>query len=88
MVSRRTGIIVTAVIAVLFGCAGLTTCVGGLITAPFSTMPYEALGPWVWFAANMCSAAAFITLPVVFYILFVASSRPEAAPPAAEPPSQ
>jgi hypothetical protein len=83
MVSKRTGMIITAVIAVLYGCAGVLTCLGGLLTAPFSTLPYEFTG-WVWFGTNVCSGLAFLALPVVFYILFVAN-RPDDPPSSPDP---
>jgi phosphotransferase system glucose/maltose/N-acetylglucosamine-specific IIC component len=80
MISRQNGIIITAIVAVLFGCAGIATGIAGLLGIPGSTVPYEITG-WVWLAANSCTALGFISLPVIFYFVFVANNKEEPASP-------
>jgi phosphotransferase system glucose/maltose/N-acetylglucosamine-specific IIC component len=72
---RKTGIIVTVVLAVLFGCAGIFTCVGGIFTLGnvLERLGYGLLRAWQWADAlgSVCTTLAFIAVPVVFYFLLV-----------------
>ncbi len=72
---RKTGIIVTVVLAVLFGCAGIFTCVGGIFTVggALGRLGRELVRVWQWVGAleGVCTALAFIAVPVVFYFLLV-----------------
>jgi hypothetical protein len=75
-ITKQQGTIITAVTAVLFGCSGILTCIGAFLTIPVSTIPYE-ITSWVWVATNICSALAFLSLPVIFYFVLVANNKNE-----------
>jgi phosphotransferase system glucose/maltose/N-acetylglucosamine-specific IIC component len=72
---RKTGIIVTVVLAVLFGCAGIFTCVGGIFSlgSALEQVGYELLRVWQWLGVleGICTTLAFVAVPVVFYFLLV-----------------
>jgi phosphotransferase system glucose/maltose/N-acetylglucosamine-specific IIC component len=72
---RKTGIIVTVVLAVLFGCAGIFTCVGGIFALgdALERLGYELVRVWQWLSVpeSICTTLAFIAVPVVFYFLLV-----------------
>jgi hypothetical protein len=89
MVSKRTGIIITAVMAVLFGCAGMLTCLSGLLAArtafeSFGLGPGLRRGLFVGLGAEICTSLAFIALPIVFYVVLVANHKPESPAEAEE----
>ena len=91
MVSKQTGLIITAVMTVLFGCASLFTCLAGVTSAGnvFSSTrllgePSIGSGVYVGLGANLCTALGFIALPVAFYVILVANNKDAATP--AEPP--
>jgi len=94
MVSKQTGLIITAVMTVLFGCAALFTCLAGVTSAGNvlrSTRllgePLAGSGVYAGLGANLCTALGFIALPVVFYVILVAHNKESAAPPeTADPP--
>lgn len=86
MLSRRNGITITVVLAVLFGCAGLLTCGSVLFGLPafFQNAQYQDFpGLMTWMlnlSSSVCASLAFIALPIVFYILLV-RGRPADEPP-------
>lgn len=94
MVSKQTGTIITGVMAVLFGCAALFTCIGGVTSAGailrnlrFGGGTLFGSGLYVGLGSTLCTSLGFIALPVVFYIILVANNKETPAPAAqAAPP--
>jgi hypothetical protein len=95
MVSKQTGTIITAVMAVLFGCGGIFTCVSGILGAGsiLGRLQYGApgfgSGVYAGLGATICTSLGFIALPVVFYVVLVANNKQEMpAEPAVEPAAE
>lgn len=97
MVSKQTGMIITAVMAVLFGCAAIFTCLTGLLNtgALFRTLQYGGpfvAGAYTGLGETVCTSLGFIALPVVFYVILVASHKETSAaapdPEAKDEPKQ
>lgn len=87
MVNKQTGTIITAVLAVLFGCAAIFTCISGLMSASgtFQALRFGASafgsGVFTRLGADVCMSLGFIALPVVFYIILVANNKDVPASP-------
>ena len=91
-VSKQTGTTITLILAVLFGCAGIFTCISTLISLRDRMIVLQAgvvrpallplTGQLAALGAGLCTALGFIALPIVFYIVLVAGRKDE---PAAKP---
>lgn len=79
--NRRTRMIITVLLGVFFGCAGIFTCLGLLLGmfGDFGTLKsitdskdmLVTLGTLVSLGETSCWGLGLITLPVAFYLLLV-----------------
>jgi hypothetical protein len=93
--TRQTGLIITIVAAVIFGCCAISSCVGSIITfAGGSTytlgMDAGQMPQWTGIF-GICFSIFFVAIPVALWYFLVRGKTDEpeaaAAPPPAAPPA-
>lgn len=91
-IDKRTGTIITIVLAVIFGCCALSSCLGGILTlagvSEFTTtvgdVTQTGQTPPAYGLVGLCCGLIFVAIPVASYFLLVYKKNGAEAP--APPP--
>jgi hypothetical protein len=97
--TRQTGLIITIVAAVIFGCCAFFSCLSGVLTLAglsTTTTDFSALGipptvqqqtPPAYGIAGICFSIFFVAIPVALWFFLVRGKNGEEVTPPAAPPA-